>query len=209
MSLELEKEHAVQQLCALYAHDHLTTGELESRFERVYKSEDRAALRTVLEGLPVVGPLAVVPQPLYELAPANRPLSVRPKRMLAVFSGIERIGRWTPGERLEGSAVLGSIELDLREAEIPAGGIDMEMNAYLGSVEIILPPGIGAEIDCSAFMGSVVDKTHAGSPGAPRIRITGDVIMGSVEVRTKLPKKAKMESWRDQLKAWFGAGPGA
>jgi hypothetical protein len=207
MSLELEKEQVVQQLCALYAQDHLTTGELEKRFERVYKSEDPTALRTVLEGLPAIGPLTVLPQPLYDLAPVNRVLPrTRQKRMLAIFSGVEKTGHWQPGEKVEGTAVFGSIELDLREAEIPAGGIDMEFNAYLGSVEIMLPPGIGADIDCSAFMGSVVDKTHAGTPGAPRIRITGDVMMGSIEVKTKLPRKARMESWRSQLKAWLGGG---
>lgn len=209
MSLELEREHAVQALCAHYAQDHLSTGELEARFERVYRAEDSSALRTVLEGLPAVrGGVPAAPQrPLYELAPPYDPsaLGTRPqKRMTAIFSGIEKVGRWSPGEHIEGSAVLGSIELDLREAEIPAAGIHMEFSAYLGSVEILLPPGIGADVDCSAFMGSVVDKSHAGAPGAPRVRITGEAVLGSIEVKTKLPKKARLESWRQQLKGWLG-----
>lgn len=204
MNLELEKEHVVQALCAHYAQDHLTTGELEARFERAYKAEDAAALRTVLDGLPAMrGGLVAPPQPLYEVArPTTRPVAPQ-KRLLAVFSGIERTGSWSPGDQLQGTAVFGSIELDLREAEIPATGIDMNVSAYLGSVEIVLPPGIGADVDCGALMGSVVDKTHAGTPGAPRVRITGETFMGSIEVRTKLPKKARMESWRAQLKAWF------
>jgi hypothetical protein len=206
MNLELEKEHVVQALCAHYAHDHLSTGELEARFERVYQSADAAALRTVLEGLPAIRGGVVAPQPLYELAPPSTSPAKPQKRLLAVFSGIERTGSWSPGDQLQGTAVFGSLELDLREAEIPAGGIDMHFSAYLGSVEVILPPGIGADVDCGALLGSVVDKTHAGTPGAPRVRITGDTVMGSIEVRTKLPKKARMESWRAQLKAWFGGG---
>lgn len=205
MNLELEKEHVVQALCAHYAQDHLSTGELEARFERVYKAEDASTLRTVLEGLPAMrGAVLAPPQPLYELAPPSTAPAFPSKRMVAIFSGVERTGNWSPGERLEGTAVLGSIELDLREAVIPPGGIDMNFSAYLGSVEIILPPGIGADIECGALLGSVVDKTHAGSPGAPRVRITGETVMGSIEVRTKLPRKARMESWRAQLKAWFG-----
>ncbi|MHB1297778.1 MAG: DUF1707 SHOCT-like domain-containing protein [Gemmatimonadaceae bacterium] len=203
MSLELEREEVVQQLCAHYAQDHLSTGELEARFERVYKAADRSALRTVLEGLPAAGPLVAPTAPLYDLAPTGVPARP-PRRMLALFSSIEKVGRWSPGPRAEGTAVLGSIMIDLREAEIPAEGIDMELSAYLGSVEILLPPGIGADVDCSAFMGSIVDKSHAAPPGAPRIRVTGDAFMGSIEVKTKLPKKARMESWREQMKTWFG-----
>ena len=205
MSLELEREEVVQQLCAHYAQDHLSTGELEARFERVYKAADRSALRTVLEGLPAAGPLVAPPAPLYELAPASRVPARPPRRMLALFSSIEKVGRWSPGPHSEGTAVFGSIVLDLREAEIPAEGIDMELSAYLGSVEVLLPPGIGADVDCSAFMGSITNKAHVAPPGAPRIRVTGDAFMGSIEVKTKLPKKARMESWRKQMKAWFDA----
>ena len=53
MSLEFEREDVVQKLCAAYARDHITTGELETRLERVHKSADRTQLLTVLEGLPV------------------------------------------------------------------------------------------------------------------------------------------------------------
>lgn len=54
MTLELEREDVVQKLCAAYARDQLTTGELEARLERVYKSADRAQLNTVLDGLPAI-----------------------------------------------------------------------------------------------------------------------------------------------------------
>ena len=49
MTLELEREDVVQKLCAAYARDQLSTGELESRLERVYKSGDRTELLTVLK----------------------------------------------------------------------------------------------------------------------------------------------------------------
>jgi hypothetical protein len=206
MNLELEKEHVVQQLCAHYAQDHLSTGELEARFERVYKSQSAASLRTVLEGLPAVTGMVPVSAPLYSVAPVAA-MGLRgpaeSKRLTAIFSGVSKTGQWKPAQRIEGMAMFGSIEIDLREAELPASGIDMHFDAYLGSVEILLPPGIGADVDCGAFMGSVEDKAHLGAPGAPRVRITGDVFMGSIEVKTKLPKKARMENWRAQVKAWF------
>ena len=65
MTLDFEKEQAVQALCAHYAQDHLSTGELETRFERVYKSTSRSQLDTVLEGLPALQRAQVAPAPLF------------------------------------------------------------------------------------------------------------------------------------------------
>ncbi len=220
MSLDLEKEQAVQLLCAHYAQDHLSTGELESRFERVYKAEDRATLNTVLDGLPAVGPLVAPPQPLYELAPAlGGPMSARSsesqsalpereKRYVAFFSEVKKEGRWRPAPFTRSRAVLGSVILDLRESEIAPEGLEFDVEAFMGEVKIILPPGIGADVDCSAVMAEIVDKAHAGSPGAPRVRVRGGAFMGTITVITRMPKKERMETWRAQLGRWFGAGDG-
>lgn len=206
MNLELEREQVVQQLCAHYVQDHLTTGELESRFERVHQSADRAALRTVLDGLPALGPLVAPPTSLYALATARGATMVPKQRYAAFFSSVTKEGHWAPGPLIESMTIMGTVKLDLREAEIPAEGLEMDVNAILGTVEIILPPGIGADVDCIAMLGDVSDKSHAGAPGAPHIRIRGGAFMGNIKVKTQLPKKARMESWRAQLNAWFGNG---
>lgn len=206
MSLELEREHVVQQLCAHYAQDHLSTGELEARFDRAYKSRDMLALKTVLDGLPAIGPLVAPPKPLHEVArPTSTHVPAAPeKRYVAFFGDVKKQGHWLPNPRIRAKTIFGSITLDLREAEIPMEGIDIDAEVILGSITILLPPGLGADVDCSVTMGSVTDKTHAGAPGAPRVRVTGNAILGSLEVETKLPKKARMEAWRLQLKDWFG-----
>lgn len=210
MSLELEKEHVVQQLCAHYAQDHLSTGELESRFERVHRAEDRASLNTVLEGLPAVGPLVAPPRPLYAIASASAagPLPEREKRYVAFFSEVKKEGRWRPAPFTRTRAVLGSVIFDLREAELPPEGLEVDAEAFMGEVKIILPPGIGADVDCTAVMAEVVDKAHAGAPGAPRVRVRGGAFMGTISVVTKMPRKERMESWRAQLGRWLGAGSG-
>ncbi len=227
MNLEFEKEQVVQQLCAHYAQDHLSTGELESRFERVYRSTDHATLLTVLDGLPAVGPLVAPPPALRHLTPrpgmavgawdgpqaghAVAPLGARSlekpaKRYAAVFSQITKEGHWTPGSRIQATACMGGVKLDLRDADIPPEGIDMDLNCWMGEVKIILPPGIGADMDCSAMMAEVSDKAQRGAPGAPRIRVTGGAVMGSIVVVTKLPRSSAMESWRGRLRQWLGAG---
>lgn len=202
MNLELAKERVVQELCAHYAQDHLSTGELESRFERVNQSNDHETLRTVLDGLPAVGPLVAPPPALRHLTLDDRN---PPQRYAAVFSQITKEGHWTPAPRIQATACLGGVTLDLRDADIPDGGIHMEVNSWMGEMKIILPPGIGADVDCTAMMAEVSDKAKKGAPGAPRVRVTGGAVMGNIVVVTKLPRSSGMESWRGRLKQWLGS----
>ena len=52
MSLEAERERIVEQLSAHYAEDHLTTQELEERFDRAYRAASAADLLAVVARLP-------------------------------------------------------------------------------------------------------------------------------------------------------------
>jgi hypothetical protein len=96
--------------------------------------------------------------------------------------------------------------LDLREAEIPVEGITIDLDVVFGECKVLLPPGLNAEVDASAMLGTVSDKTRRGLPNAPVIRVTGSVLFGEISVRTSLPKPARLESWRQQLKAFFASG---
>jgi hypothetical protein len=216
MSLDLEREEVVQTLCAHYAQDHLTTGELEARFERVYRAEDRAALRTVLDGLPAIkrpgagavpsAPSPSAPTPLYEPPRQTTGLRDSEKRYLGFFSEVKKVGAWRAPSFAKVRAVFGAVTLDLREADIPPDGMEIDAECIMGEIKILLPLGVGAEVDCTAIMGEVVDRTQRGTPGLPFIRVHGASTMGTIRVETKLPKKARLESWREDVRGWLGGG---
>lgn len=229
MSLELEREDVVQKLCAAYARDQLTTGELEARLERVYKSADRVQLNTVLDGLPAVqiARLGEAPVPLRDVSPPvygsstttppgtpsrreerrrGRGLGPGEKRYAAFMSEIKKEGAWTPVPVIVANAIMGSVVLDFRETQIPAEGVDIYTDVIMGELKVILPPGLPADVDCSTFMGSVTDKSKAGVAGAPTIRITGSTVMGGITVITKVPKGSGEDSFRAQMRRWLGTG---
>lgn len=228
MTLELEREDVVQKLCAAYARDQLTTGELEARLERVYKSADRAQLNTVLEGLPAIqiARLGEAPVPVPNVAPPpyrpaqapagtpharderrrGRGLGPGEKRYAAFMSEIKKEGAWTVTPTIVANTVMGGVVLDFRETPIPAEGVDIYADVIMGSLKVILPPGLGADVDCSTFMGSVNDKSKAGIAGAPTIRVTGSTVMGDITVVTKVPRKEGESSFRAQMRAWLGSG---
>lgn len=234
MTLELEREDVVQKLCAAYARDQLTTGELEARLERVYKSSDRAQLHTVLDGLPAiqVARLGETPVPVPNVAPppyrpagtpagtpggvshgAPRSRDGRPtgrgpgeKRFAAFMSEIKKEGHWTVAPVIVANTVMGSLVLDFRETPIPAEGVDIYADVIMGSLKVILPPGLPADVDCSTFLGSVNDKSKAGVAGAPTVRVTGSTVMGDITVVTKVPRREGESSFRAQMRAWLGSG---
>jgi len=216
VSLELEREQAVQALCAHYAQEHLSTGELEARFERVYKSTSRAQLDTVLQGLPSLSRTTFAPAPMYNLAPyagqlptgaqTTGALPPGEKRYVAFFSEVKKEGAWTPAALIAARVVFGGIVLDLREADLPPEGLTIDLDVLFGEAKVLLPPGVGAEVDCSAVMGEATDKAQRALPGAPVVRVRGGVVFGSISVVTKLPKPARLESWRSQLKGFLGTG---
>lgn len=208
MSLDLERERVVQALCAHYAADRLTTTELEARFELVYGSRDAASVRTALNGLPAVAGAAGVPAPapLYEPPRAPAQVRDRERRFLGFFSEVKKEGVWTAPSFCRVRALFGTVILDLREADIPADGMLIDAEATLGEIHVMLPLGVGADVDCTAVMGEVTEKTQPGTPGLPRVVVRGGATLGTIKVETKLPKKARLESWRDSLRGFLGTG---
>lgn len=65
-------------------------------------------------------------------------------------------------------AVLGNIELDLRDAVIGIGVSFIEAVAVMGNIEITVPPDVTVECDGDSLLGSFVVK-YKGSvtPGQP------------------------------------------
>lgn len=207
MSLELDRERTIQALCAHYARDHLTTQELELRFERAYRAASPGELQALTQELPALPAAAAVPTPgttpglmaglppMYAVAaPAA---AVPEKRYLALMSEVRRQGMWSVPSRIRAAAWMGAIRLDLRESEIPAEGVDIEATAMMGEVRIILPPGLRVEVDGTAIMGEFSDRTSGGADrAAPAVRVHGSAFMGAVRVETRLPHPSVLELWR-------------
>lgn len=122
------------------------------------------------------------------------------EQVTAVFSSVERRGAWTVPRHLNVRVSFGSAELDLRQAVLRPGVTTIEVSVHMGSVELIVPPHIGVDVNVGTFMGSVEN----GEPLAPLledtsrpiIRVTGDVRMGSCEVVTLLPGETRADCRR-------------
>lgn len=119
--------------------------------------------------------------------------------VLSFFSGQERKGAWELPRELRVMCVIGSVELDLREARIPEGESVIEIVACFGSVEILVPPNIQVDLEGDGLAGEFSfnpDGSAPPPPGAPRIRIRGTAIMASVECEARFAGENKRAARR-------------
>jgi hypothetical protein len=198
--LELDRERVIETLCAHYAHDNLSTQELELRFDHAWKAGTSAELRALVAGLPALPPGPGPFAPLYAVAPPGRP-EQEEKRHVAFMATVRKKGTWTPARRNKVLCVMGNTKFDLREALILDGETHFELTVVMGEVELIVPPGLRVECDGFAFMGEFDDGHSEGlaPPDAPVIRVTGSVVMGAVRIRTRLPGESALAAWRRRL----------
>ena len=80
------------------------------------------------------------------------------------------------------------MELDYREAMLPPGVTEVMAVAVVGSVEILVPPGLYVEGDGMAVLGNiehVEDTPVQVDPEAPVLRVRGVSVLGNVEVHVR------------------------
>jgi hypothetical protein len=112
--------------------------------------------------------------------------------IVSFLSSTEREGRWALPRHLRVVAVLGNVEIDLRDAVVGVGLSVIEAVAVLGNVEILVPPEIAVECEGDAFLGNFTLK-YAGRVNTAvanrerTIRVTGTAYAASVSVTVKGP----------------------
>lgn len=81
------------------------------------------------------------------------------------------------------TAVLGAAKLDLRKATIKKAAT-IEIFTFMGGIELIVPRGVVIKNQTNAALGGVENKTdQETTKDAPILTVTGDVIMGGVEIK--------------------------
>jgi len=118
---------------------------------------------------------------------------------VAIFGETKRSGAWIPARRNTVVTVMGSMELDLREALLGPGETVFTVIAVMGSVEVIVPPGLHVECSGSAILGSFEHRetrSLLASGDMPMVRIDGFSVLSSVEIEYRYQGESRREARR-------------
>jgi hypothetical protein len=138
--------------------------------------------------------------------PASYPLASETSRggVVSFLSSNERQGRWELPRHFRALAVLGNVELDLRDAVIGIGVSVIEAVAVMGNIEIIVPPDVAVESEGDSLLGSFVVKfkgsaNSASANGLRTLRIIGTAYAASVEICVKGPDEGMLKRLRKMI----------
>ncbi len=179
---ELEREQYVRRLGDHYALDHITLEEYEFRVQAALRAGQGYELAATISDLPQ---LPNLPGARVREGTGERPGF---RSIIALMGGVVRKGRWLVPRRLQALAVMGGVEIDLRDADFSSGETVIWALAVMGGVGIVVPPGVRLEVDGLAVMGAFTDQE--GLPAvahddAPVVRVRGFALMGGVTSEMK------------------------
>ena len=172
-----QRDAVARRLSEEFAADRLSIEELERRLDLVYRAQSATELAVLTSDLPA---------PVAMASPDVRGSHGEVTRSIRTLLGnAVRSGPMELPAHLEVRAILGNVELDLREASFGAF-TEISIKSVLGNVEITLPMGVRVENDGDGILGSCECHVAAGSMPmvgtSPVVRLTGRSVLGNVEV---------------------------
>jgi hypothetical protein len=175
---------ATEFLKELYAAGDIDAGRFDSGVAGLLSAATDDQLAEVVRSLP---------PPVALTSPGRRLAGP-----LEIHSGMRRLrlaGRWQAAKETHVSAQLGSVRIDLSEAEFDARVIDLHVYTGWGSITIIVARGV--EVQITHHRGGVDSRLEPPVPGFPLVRPDVTTNIGKVHLRH--PAR------RDRRRRWPGA----
>jgi hypothetical protein len=198
--LTAARDRAISVLSDAFAHDLIEVEEFERRLTLAHRASSLAEIAETVSDLaapaPVPAVAAIVPEATAVAVLAG---GRETDRVAAIFGGVERHGAWRVPSHMQASAVFGGMILDFREAVFSPGVTEVNVTAFMGGVQLIVPPGLSVEVSGTAVLGGFghVERTAAqADPNRPVLRVHGLAIMGGVAVETRLPGESETDAHR-------------
>ena len=192
---DAERDQVATLLSTAYAEGRLTREEHDERVDQLMAAKTFDDLIPITRDLVVVGSRAPVaaPQSASHFTIDATGQDLQPDKMIAIFGGVTRTGRWRVRKKIQAFALFGGMDLDLRDAVFEAPVVEIAGFWCFGGLDMKLPEGIDVRDQTAGiFGGTDVRDIGDPAPGAPTLVIKGVALFGGVSVRgrkgTKKPK---------------------
>ncbi|MEU1813632.1 DUF1707 domain-containing protein [Streptomyces roseifaciens] len=195
---DAERERVAEALREAVAEGRLTMEEFEERLEAAYTARTHGDLEPLVRDLPAPAGAVSLTKPAGAATPEQQSWADRiggPASgtvAVGVMGGFQRRGTWTVPRRFTAFTFWGGGEIDLREARFEDGEIVIRCIAVMGGMQVTVPPDLDVHVDGIGIMGGFDDKASGpGTPGSPRVRVTGFTFWGGVGVVRKVTQEER------------------
>jgi Domain of unknown function (DUF1707) len=191
---DADREQVATVLSTAYAEGRLTREEHDERIDRLMAAKTFDDLIPITHDLVVVGTTASIasrqPSSRFRIDIAGQ--SPESDKMIAIFGGATRTGKWRVRKNIQALALFGGIDLDLRDAVFEAPVVEISGFWCFGGLDIKVPEGIEVRDQTAGIFGGT-DVSNIGdpAPGAPTLVIKGLSLFGGVSVHGPKPDKRR------------------
>jgi Domain of unknown function (DUF1707)/Cell wall-active antibiotics response 4TMS YvqF len=189
---DADREQVSERLREAAGQGRITLDELDTRLESVHTAKTYAELDVITLDLPADGtPTTASRASGSGRFPVDR-MGGTPSRSfsLAILSGSRRKGVWVVPSVYTAVALVGGVEIDLREARFSGRQVKIRAFAFLGGVDIVVPDDIEVDVSGVGIMGGFDhQESRSVLTNAPRLRVTGLALLGGVSVKCKSKKR--------------------
>ena len=191
---DADREQVATLLSTAYAEGRLTAEEHDERVDQLMAAKTFDDLVLITRDLVVVGkpgPL-LAQQPGTHFAIDTTRQNPQTDKMIAIFGGVSRKGRWRIRKSTQALALFGGMDLDLRDAIFEAPVVEISGFWCFGGLDIKVPEGIEVQDQTAGIFGGT-DVRDIGDPvpGAPTLVIKGVTLFGGVSVRGPKPSSKR------------------
>jgi hypothetical protein len=189
---DADRDQVATLLSAAYAEGRLSREEHDERIDQLMAAKTFDDLLPITQDLVIVGPPAPVatPQSSSRFAIDTTGQNAESDKMIAIFGGVTRKGRWRVRKNTHALALFGGMDLDLRDAIFEAPVVEISGFWCFGGLDMKVPEGIEIQDQTAGiFGGTDVRDVGDPAPGAPMLVIKGVSLFGGVSI--KGPKKRR------------------
>ena len=189
---DADRDQVATLLSTAYAEGRLSREEHDERIDQLMAAKTFDDLLPITRDLVIVGPPAPVatPQSSSRFAIDTTGQNAESDKMIAIFGGVTRKGRWRVRKNTHALALFGGMDLDLRDAIFEAPVVEISGFWCFGGLDMTVPEGIEIQDQTAGiFGGTDVRDVGDPAPGAPMLVIKGVSLFGGVSI--KGPKKRR------------------
>ena len=177
---DADRDRVLDVLRAAVGDGRLTADEFEERMEAALSARTLGALAVLTADLG---------RPGTGLAAATGTAAATVEDVVRIDhkgGSVQRTGGWVVPRRIELRSSWSDVKLDFTEAVIVTDTLVVEMDMRGGALVMVTTPGVVVDAGSLTVRYTDVDVRSGGEPGVPvvlRVRLTGRMKYGSVEVR--------------------------
>jgi len=184
---DADRDQVATVLSTAYAEGRLTRDEHDERLSQVMAAKTFEELIPLTQDLvytgTTTGPTTSAGDSSSTLVDTSSS-NPAPDRMVAVFGGTTRKGKWRVRSKLEAYALFGGQDLDMRDAVFESQVTELSGFWCFGGMEIKVPEGMEVQDQVMGiFGGTDISKIGDHAPGAPVLVIKGVALFGGVSVK--------------------------